>query len=179
MKHSSILITILIILINTAIRPCTIREINHLFSSTNWSLNLYHVTRFTYARKTIRHVCQTKASLHLDSSGNSTRTLRARVFNRRCPFSFLTPLRGRVIFALVSLFFSTSARPSERSIYRRMNPPSSLSNHDPFYLRRLEVSQTIEKIYVNTHFICLVKRSKPFLSPATEAPIFVRTFLKY
>lgn len=54
-------------------------------------------------------------------------------------------------------FFLTGAQPLQRSIYRRMNPPSSLSNHNPFYLRRLEVSQTIEKIYVSTHFIYLVK----------------------
>lgn len=137
--HSSILINRILLLDRV-----TIREINHSSSSSNWPFDLYRIMRFTYARKTIRHVCQTKASLHLDSFGNSTRTLRARAFNRRCPFTDFSPLcECCVIFVLVSLFFSTGAQPSQRSIYRRMNPPSSLSNHNLFYLRRLEVSQTI------------------------------------
>lgn len=97
--------------------------------------------RGSYARKTIRHVRRTKASLHLDSSNSSTRTFATSwVFNRRCPFSFLTPLRGRVISAPVSLFFSTGARPSERSTYRRKNPPSLPFNCDFFHLCRLSSS---------------------------------------
>lgn len=91
-----------------------------------------------HERKTIRHVCRTKASLHLDSSGSPTRMFAASwAFNRRCSFSFLTPLRGRVISAPVSLFFSTGARPPERSTYRRKNPLSPPFNYGPFYLCRL------------------------------------------
>jgi hypothetical protein len=133
-------------------------------------MHAYTVWRVLHARKTIRHVRRTKASLHLDSSASSlTRTLAIPwSFNRRCPFSFLTPRRGRVISAPVSLFFSTGARPPERSTYGRRNPllflpPAAL----PFiFAGSAASSQMISGwIRVGTHFICLVSRMEKQPSP--------------
>jgi len=128
----------------------------HIPSSPSWHpstyTHTYSMRRISCARKTIRHVRRTKASLHLDSYGSSTRILAASwAFNRRCPFSFLTPLRGRVISAPVSLFFSTGARPSERSTYRRKNPLTPPFNCGLFHLRRLSSFSDDQDELVSVH----------------------------
>jgi len=146
----------------------TLVRISHIFLAQLTSLDLPHILipcDVSYARKTIRHLHRTKASLHLDSSGNSTRMFAASwAFNRRCPFSFLTPLRGRVISAPVSLFFPTGARPSERSTYRRKNPLSSPFNRGSFYLCRL--SSFSDDLRMNSclytiHLSCQQRKTSP------------------
>lgn len=104
----------------------------HIPSSSNWILNLhaclYRVTRFTReknnpTRSPNKGVTSSRQLQQLDWHTRDS----VRSFNRRCSFSFLTPRRGRVISAPVSLFFSTGARPSERSTYGRRNPLLFLS----------------------------------------------------
>lgn len=137
--------------------------------------------RVSYARKTIRHVHRTKASLYLDSSGSSTRTLAASwAFNRRCPFSFFTPLRGRVISAPVSLFFLTGARPSERSTYRRKNPLSPPFNCGPFHLCRLSSSSDDPRMNLCLYTIHLsCQQSRKESSLLTLVPICIRIWWEF
>lgn len=77
---------------------------------------------------------------HFISTAPAARLVRSRLRGRLIdgvPFRSSPPLRGRVISAPVSLFFSTGARPSERSTYRRKNPPSLPFNCGFFHLCRL------------------------------------------